>query len=75
MTKDSAFLSSTFSLTGKIVHSKAEVTQNSTEGAFGDIASVPGNSGKAFVQRVPPDFARARPLSDKPAAQLAKFPG
>ena len=62
-------------LAGKVFHSEAEVTQDSSQGAFGNIASALGNSGKASVHGVPPDFMRAGGLSHKLAAQLAEFPG
>ena len=62
-------------LAGKVPHSEAEVTQDSSQGAFRNIASALGNSGKASVHGGPPDFMRARGLSHKLAAQFAEFLG
>jgi len=46
--------------------------EDSTEGACGNITPAPGNSGKAPVHRVPPDFMGARTLAGKLAAQLVE---
>ena len=62
-------------LVGKVFHSKAEVAQNSCQGAFRNVTSALGNGSEAFVHGVPPDFMGAGTLSDKLAVQLAEFPG
>lgn len=60
---------------GEVFHSKAKITQDSSQSAFGNITSGLGDGSKASVLRVPPDFVRARPLFNKLTAQLMKFPG
>ena len=62
-------------LVGKVFHSKAEVAQNSCQGAFRNVTSALGNGSEAFVHGVPPDFMGAGTLSDKLAVQLAELPG
>jgi len=60
-------------LAGKVFHSKAEVAQNSCQGAFRNVTSALGNGSEAFVHGVPPDFMGAGTLSDKLESSLRSF--
>ena len=62
-------------LVGKVFYSKAEVAQNSCQGAFRNVTSALGNGSEVSVHGVPPDFMGAGTLSNKLAVQLAEFPG